>query len=241
MTTVKIRATIIKLPDSGPGLLVAGDRQFPFTLDHVWRSAVAPAVNMAVEIEKDAADSVGGIWAVDPQQLAKESLDQFGKAAHRHGRQAAAKATQGVGNLAARMGKVTLCLTALLWIAFFWMPAAGFNAGLFAKSFSFWQILGVDLENGSLQSHGIFSLLAIAALLGPVVACYWRSAQAHLLNAAPLAYLIAAVLRIRSTTGAAGASMAEIRATNMFSIKAGGYVLSIVAAILAVRAFRTKY
>lgn len=217
----KTRATIIRIPDAGPGLLVSEGSQLPFVLD--------------------SSEKVTGIWVVDQQQLAKESLSQFSEAAQRRAWVAASIATRSSGSLAARLGKFTLAVTALLWIAFFWMPAVKINAGFFARPFTLWQILGLDLENNSLQSHGPFSLLGIAALLAPLVAPYLRTAQTRYLNAAPLAYFILASLHISSMFESAGASFPAARgATNMFSIQAGAYILVIASIILAVRAVSAK-
>ena len=46
------------------------------------------------------------ITVVDAQQVAKERLSQLGGAAQEHGKEAAKLAQQGIGAMAARMGKV---------------------------------------------------------------------------------------------------------------------------------------
>ena len=79
--TAQIRGTIIKTPDSSPGLLVVEGQQKTFTLEGAWKSPVAPMVNMAVDIELDGAGFITGLTAVDSQQAAREKLKQIGGAA----------------------------------------------------------------------------------------------------------------------------------------------------------------
>ena len=49
--TPRLRETIIRTPDSSPGLLVVDGQQKSFTLEGAWKSPVAPALNMAVDVE----------------------------------------------------------------------------------------------------------------------------------------------------------------------------------------------
>ena len=113
----RVRGTVIKVPDAGPGLLFVGGQQKPFTLEGIWKSPVAPAANMMVEVDLDAAGAITGIAVVDSQQIAKEKLNQLGNVAQEQGKVAAEMAKQGVGALAARMGKVTLGAAVAIWIA----------------------------------------------------------------------------------------------------------------------------
>ena len=90
----RIRGTIIKVPDTSPGLLSFNGQQRPFNLDGIWRSPVAPAVNMTVDVATDTSGGIVGLSAVDSQQLAKEKLDQFSGVAQERGKQAAEIAKQ---------------------------------------------------------------------------------------------------------------------------------------------------
>jgi hypothetical protein len=132
------RATIIKVPDNNPGLLVVDGAQKPFVLPGVWMSPVAPAPNQVVDVVVDSAGAVTSVTAVDPQQLAKERMNQLSGAAQEHGKQAADMARAGVGALAARMGKVALGASVGVWIAWFFLPAVvvsmlGISRSLMAK------------------------------------------------------------------------------------------------------------
>jgi hypothetical protein len=107
----RLRGTIIKTPDTSPGLLVADGQQKTFTLEGAWKSPVAPAVNMAVDIELDDAGFITGLTAVNPPQLPSEKLEHIGRVVQMNGNDALGKARQGVGALAARMGTLPLVAT----------------------------------------------------------------------------------------------------------------------------------
>lgn len=66
--------------------------------------------------------------AVDPQQLAREKMDQLSAAAQEHGKQAAELARKGIGSLAGKMGKFALGTTIALWIGWFFLPFYSFSA-----------------------------------------------------------------------------------------------------------------
>jgi hypothetical protein len=193
--TSQQRGTIIKTPDSNPGLLVVEGQQKPFTLERVWKSPVAPMVNMAVDVELDAAGSITGLTAVDPQQAAREKLKHIGGAAQEHGKEAAQIARQGLGALAARMGKVALVATVVLWIAWFFMPALAVHQYV-GSVFTFWQFLALDLSNELtplqlvLGSHGLLSIIGLVAIAAPFAAPFIQHPRAKFLYAMPLLYLI---------------------------------------------------
>ena len=208
---MSLRGTIIKVPDHGPGLLFVDGQQKSFLLAGIWRSPVAPGPKMVVDVDLDSAGSVVGITTIDPQQLAKEKLDQFRAAAQERGKQAAVLARQGIRVLAARMGRVALVTTLLLWIAWFFLPVLSVNLRLLglplSKAFTFWELLGVYLTPGSIptsfnaagglpSSHGFGSFLGLLALAAPLVSPFLRDPRAKFLAAAPLSYLGAFYLKL---------------------------------------------
>jgi len=196
MTPQLIRGTIIKTPDSSPGLLFVNGQQKPFTLEGIWNSPVAPAVNMPVDVEFDGTGSIKGLAAVDPQQAAREKLSQFGGAAQERGKEVAVIAQQGIGVLVARMGKVALGATVVLWLAWFFMPAVTVTQYAESRAFSFWEFLALGLSNQAallqwvLVSRGLLSILGVAAIAAPFAAPFVRRARAKLLYAMPLLYLL---------------------------------------------------
>jgi hypothetical protein len=199
--TLQQTGTIIKTPDNAPGLLIVAGQQKPFTLEGVWKSPVAPAVNMAVDVEFDAVGSVTGLTVVDPQQAASDKLNQIGGAAQQHGKEAAEMARQGAGALVARMGKVTLAAAVVIWLAWFFMPGLGFSVSFFGagqtKSFTLWDALTLDPNNNmNPGSIGFLNLLVLAGIAAPFVASFLRNRQARFLYAAPLACLLIAWITI---------------------------------------------
>ena len=53
-----VRGTIVKVPDANPGLLFFNGQQKPFTVEGVWKSPVAPAPNMTVDVAVDGAGAI---------------------------------------------------------------------------------------------------------------------------------------------------------------------------------------
>jgi hypothetical protein len=121
-----------------------------------------------------------------------EKLRQIGGAAQEHGTEAVEKAGQGIGALAARMGKVALAATVVLWIAWFYMPALTV-AVPGSRTFTSWEILSLDLNN-QLNivpgSNGLLNIIGLAALAAPFAAPFVRHPRGKFLYAMPLAFMI---------------------------------------------------
>ncbi len=254
-TGLKARGNIIKVPDSSPGLLFIGGEQKSFVLERIWKSPTAPAANMVVDVDLDAAGNITGITAVDSQQLAKERLNQFSGVAQQQGKQVADMAKLGIGALAARMGKVALIATVVAWVAWFFLPAGGLNLGfLGSKSLTFWELLAIDLSNpmnmASGGSHGLWAMLGLVALAAPFAVPFLKHPQANYLNAMLLAYLALTPLKTwwdfnqalgplaKSAGGIPDGALKEI--SSVISIGAGTYLLIGAAIVLAVQAFKGR-
>lgn len=69
-----LRGTIIRVPATQPGLIVADGRQLPFEVIGVWRSAVAPTLNQTVDVELDESGSITGIVVVSATGAASAVL-----------------------------------------------------------------------------------------------------------------------------------------------------------------------
>lgn len=77
-----LRGTVVQVPTAvSHGLIAADGRQWPFALEGVWQSPVAPAPNQPVEFTTDAGGAVTRIVVVGAQQLAAEKLRQATSAA----------------------------------------------------------------------------------------------------------------------------------------------------------------
>lgn len=232
-----VRGTIIKVPDASPGLLFLNGQQRPFNLEGVWKSPVAPSANMVVEVQLDDAGAITAITAVDSHQLAKERVNQLSGVAQERGKEAAKLAQQGIGALAGRMGAVALGSAVLLWVAWFFFPAASIEAGE-RVSFTFWGLLGVDFKNLESMaigggSHGLFSLLGIIAIALPFAAPFVRAEWSRYLNAAPLAYILIGLIMIFSNEHSAFKEIAQMVGKSPFSWSGMIVILLAAAAVLA--------
>lgn len=255
-TATRSRGTIIKVPDANPGLVMVDGQQLAFVLEGRWKSPVAPTANMVVEVDRNEAGVIAAITVVDSQQLAKEKIDQLSGLAQQHGKEAAAIARQGVGALAMRMGTPTLIAAVAIWIAWFFLPAASIDFLFVSRSFTFWQILGLNGANfadPSGNSHGLFSLLGVLAIAMPFAVPFISHPRAKLFNAAPLAYLVLAILgllwRINSASTGAGGNSEIARgmareiasaALDAISIGSGTYLLIAATGFLAYQAYKSR-
>jgi hypothetical protein len=243
----RARGTIIKVPDATPGLLIVDGRQLPFSLEGRWRSPVAPAPNMSVDVELDPSGVVASVSVVDAQQVARERLEQFGGIAQQQGKAAAEMARQGAGALAARMGMAPLVAALALWVAWFFLPAVNITFFTESRSFTFWEILGLNLQNpfNLTGSHGLFGLLGLVAIAAPFARPFVVHPKSSWLNALPLAFVLLAVMRLVYTINRAAGNVGANREVTSFvqdliSLGSGAYILVIAGAFLAILAFRGR-
>jgi hypothetical protein len=243
----RARGTIIKVPDVTPGLLIVDGRQLPFSLEGRWRSPVAPAVNMSVDVELDSSGAVASVSVVDAQQVARERLEQFGGLAQQQGKAAAEMARQGVGALAARMGTAPLVAAAAIWVAWFFLPAVNITFFAESRSFTFWQILGLNLQNpfNLTGSHGLFGMVGLLAIAAPFAHPVVAHPRASWLNAAPLAFVVLAVARLFYNINRAAANVGANREVSEFvqelvSLGIGAYILVAAGAFLAFLAIKRR-
>jgi hypothetical protein len=244
--TTQLRGTIIKTPDASPGLLMVNGRQKPFVIEGMWKSPVAPAVNMTVDAEFDSAGSIQSLAVVDPQQADGGKLNQISDAAQQHGRDAAVIARQGFGALVARTGKVTLAAAIIVWITWFFMPGAGFSISFLGvaqtKSFTLWDALSLDPKNNMEPgTFGFLNLVVIAAIVAPFAASFLRQKWARWLYAAPLACLVIAWIAIAydfseavSGSGRVGAALTGIQLVPEY----GTFLAALASLVVAARVFR---
>jgi hypothetical protein len=182
----KLRATLIKLPDATPGLLIVAGMQKTFWLEGTWQAAAAPVVGMTLEVELTAEGEVARIFALDVQQVALEQGKQFANLAQ-----------HGLGIVTARMGKLALSATLALWLGWFFLPA--FDLGF--ASLTLWNVLGVDTSSAftlmrGTSGHGVLSLVGLLALAAPAAVPFLKSARASWLYAAPLAFLLLLLAKV---------------------------------------------
>jgi hypothetical protein len=245
-SSLRVRSTIIKVPDASPGLLMVNGQQKSFTLERLWRSPVAPAPNMTVDVELDPSGAIAGITAVDTRRLATERLDeigrQLGKFAHGPGAEGAALAQRSLGDLAGRMGVVALGAAVVLWIAWFFVPGYKVGGGFMgSQTFSVWQFIGLDLQQTSSDAieihHGIWALLGIVCIAAPFIAPFVKDPRARFANALPLVYSLIAIFAQRSAIIKL-VSMPGVDASSMLSMQLGSYAVLAAGAVLALRAMQ---
>jgi hypothetical protein len=229
----KARGTIIKVPDASPGLLFVNGEQKSFTLAGVWKSPVAPAPNMIVDVELDSSNSVVSITQVDLHQARKEQMSHASAVAQEQGKHAAELAKKGFGELVARMGIIALSATVLLWIAFFGLTAIGMPP---LALYTYWDVLGIDfsnlLSNIGGPSHGFLALIGLICIAAPFAAPFWKDPRARWLNALPLVFLILATAKIMYSVHDAMGGI-PTGGESPFSYGAGAYLLGISALVLA--------
>jgi hypothetical protein len=243
-STGKARGTVIKIPDATPGILFVNGQQQYFTLERVWKSPTAPAANQTVDVEFDPTGALTALTVVEQAHFDKEKLNQLGGMAQEQGKQAAQLAKQGIGALAARMGALPLGATVLLWIAWFFFPAASVAGGMTAAmSFTFWGLLGIDFNNpmsamGGGSDHGFFAIIGLAAIAAPFAAPFIRAPWARYLNAAPIAFILIGWIAIYMNENKAFGEVGKMVGVNPFSFSWGLYALAIVGLVLAAGALK---
>jgi hypothetical protein len=136
------------------------------------------------------------------------------------------------------------------------MPALSIEFFLVSRSFTFWQILGVNeanLANAGSGSHGLFAFAGVLSIAAPFAKPFVQHPQSRWLNAAPLGYLVLAAVallwRISRGSGSSGVDpelaqgVAREVASAMWdalSLGAGAYLLVAAAAFLAFKAIKSR-
>ena len=72
---MKKRGKVLRDTSAGPGLLMVEGQQYPFALEGVWKSEVAPRSGLVVVVEFDQGGQIVAIIAVPESQLAKEQAE----------------------------------------------------------------------------------------------------------------------------------------------------------------------
>jgi len=243
--TTSSRGTIIKVPDSTPGLLFVNGEQKPFVMEGIWRSPTAPAANMLVDVEFDSDGVTIGVRVVDAQQQAVEATARLKGMAEGTGKKATEVATKQWISLSAGMGKTALVACIVCCVAWLFIPAwtigvtdLGIQAG--SKSLSLWEILKLSPADhvnppGSLS---ILNLLSLVCLAAPFAAQFIRSRQAKYLSVAPLACFVVCSVYVPHEFDQALSDLKDVFTLDI-SHAYGWYVAGIAAIVIAARALRS--
>jgi len=248
-----MRGKILREPsEAAPGLLMVNGEQHNFVLERIWHSAAAPAIGSTVEVEMSPGGEIAGITAVPESQLAKEQAEAALQIAKEKGSALAS-------GLIARFGVSTLAAIGVLGVSWFFLTAVSYNAGFLGKmEFTLWRVLSLinasspmdSLRNlsGDGGSTGIYGLLGVVALAGPLAGYFWKDKRAELGGLLPLLFMIFVGLVVRQALGSIGGGfgsareMQEIRDEMMKGVSIGlGTYLSLAAALYLAFKSTTKF
>ena len=242
------RGRILRDPISGPGLLMVDGQQYPFSLEGVWKSDVAPASGMVVDVAFDSSFVVTAVSSVPESQIAKEQAEVALAAAKEKGAALASGAL-------AKFGAPNLIASALLIASWFFLTTVSFKSPLGAMDFTLWQVLGYLNAKNALEvimsggrggpSPGIYGFFAVVAIAGPYVRYFWKDTRAALGGALPLVFLAIVGISARSSInsmigGAADGPLGEIQRqaqqqmSDAISLGLGTYVGGLASLYLAV-------
>jgi hypothetical protein len=198
---------------------------------------------------------------IKTSNAAQERLNQRGDAVREYGKATSDLAQASVRLLAERLGKAALGAAAVLWLAWFFLPALSISIFGVSRSFTFWDLLGASFGRQGLaeRNHGLWALVGLVVLVGPIAAPFLRHPRARLLNAAPLGFLVLTAVKVRwgissavSDLGAAAdqvppemrrlaSEMARTAAQSIssaISLGWGAYVMAVAAIVLALQVRR---
>ena len=187
-----LRGKVLRDTNNSNGLISAGGKQFEFTLEHNWKSDTSPKIGMVVEFELDSNEKIQSIFAVNENKLAKEQADLALRVAKEKGHAFLKEAS-------ARLGTSVLIAWAALAFSWFFLNLISVSiTSTTSIGFTFWDSLGIvnnsiSLANagyGNTGDKGIYSLLAITALVGPGASQFWKHPLAHLGSSFPLVLML---------------------------------------------------
>ena len=195
---IVLRGVVIKKPSDTPGLIVANGTQYPFRLERLWQSAIAPSVNQAVEVHLDGAGGITAIRVATDTAPAQKAVGQLADFALEHGSGLAEKARTAAMTLRQRMGLYPLIAACVLVFAWFTLASVS-GISYDTSGLSLWDMSSLDMNSIAklrLKEHGVLSLLGLLCLAGPFVAAFARQRVTRLAGALPLAFVVFTVLRI---------------------------------------------
>jgi hypothetical protein len=196
--------------------------QYTFRLEGMWKSDMAPKVNMQVEVDFDDAGTVVAVRGIDPAAVAREQAAQM-----------AAKATETTKRLAAELqakggpmmekampvvqkytGLIGIpTLVALVAIFFGWWVFAAINVDFITRDgFTFYQIMGAlndperafeALGTGQTPGAGLYGIVAFLAWLAPLLPHFIGMRQLWLAYFAPIVWMVLTYIIARMKISAA--------------------------------------
>jgi hypothetical protein len=206
MRTAKGR--VLRDTTHGDGLMSVEGNQYTFRLEGMWKSDIAPKVNMQVEVDFDDAGTVVAVRGIDPGAAAREQAAQMAAKASETTKKFAAelqakggpmmeKAMPVVQRYTALIGVPTLI--ALVVIFFGWFIFSTLVIEVFGReTVTFYQVMGLlnnpetgieALGSGRRPGTGIYGLVTLLAFLAPVVPHFVSIRQLWFLYFAPIGWM----------------------------------------------------
>jgi hypothetical protein len=192
------RGRIMRDPNAGPGLVIIEGRQYPFSLEGIWRSDTLPRLGLVVDVDFDPEGQVAAMTAVPDAQLAREQAEAALQGARRKGAQLASGAVE-------RFGAARLLAVGLLVPGWWMLGTVTLDAAMFGQiKLTFWRLLGFLNAGNPLEqfaavgsagpSTGLYGFAALLCLGGPFLAHFWTDRRAHLAGGLPLAFMVVVAL-----------------------------------------------
>jgi hypothetical protein len=252
------RGIILRDTNAGPGLLAVDQRQLLFQLEHHWAGQTAPRVDMTVNVQFDANGGVARVEPVSEAELARERLDKL-KGDMASAAQAHLPKLQGKVE---KTGKPVLGATALLALAWLWLPALNIRVNpMMSQGLTLFDVLRFSNAGSSLDSlaqpgagsTGLYGIVCVLCMLAPLALGLLRDRRAWFGYFAPLVFNLLVGLgtywKLQTLTNSAsdgmrafgGAGMDSIVSTMMsqllaaISLGSGAYVALAASVYLAWR------
>lgn len=218
------RGRVLRDTAVGDGLVFVDGDTYPFRLEQLWRSEIAPRVNMAVNVEFGLDARITSIRAVPGSQLLNDHTAQALDAAHKAAKEIASEFNQkgapALQWVVRRVGMTRLAAVCALALGWYSMHVLVIDLGGLGKlSLSFYDVLKVlnsDILGGDFrallmaessnplaaQAAGLYGFAALVAVVAPLVTPFLKDRRLWLADVAPLLVLgiVAAVACFQVTS-----------------------------------------
>lgn len=234
------RGRVLRDTAVGDGLVFVDGDTYPFQLERLWRSEIAPRVNMAVDVEFGSDARIDSIRAVPGAQLFGDQTAQALGAAQSAARKAVSEFNQRgapvLQQALRRVGATKLIAVCALALGWFSLHLLVISLGDMGKlSLTFYDVLGI-LNSGILggdlrtlllaqssnplaeQAAGLYGFAASAAVFLPLSTPFLKDRRLQLLDAAPLLVLgVAGAIACSQVTTAIHTAQAALGALGVGS------------------------
>ncbi|MGB5353983.1 MAG: hypothetical protein WBN32_10270 [Woeseia sp.] len=208
------RGRVLRDTAGGEGLLSIEGIQYPFRLEGMWRSDLAPKANMPVDVEFDDGGAIAAIRVVDTAAAAREQAakvaaqagvvaKQAGEVARQAAAEFRAKGMPAVTAYAQVIGVRTLVAMALLFVGWFFLAVVSVDLLGDRMSATYYDLMRVlnnpqhglaTIARQSRAGAGFYGFVTIAVLLAPLLPYLLKTRRSWLAHCAPATWMLLAVL-----------------------------------------------